>query len=128
MRMGCSTPNNGRCSVLNGLTPPPKRACRDPSGVAGNNTVFSSCLHSRFVRLRVIRNDWGRGMLSRMMLLLILLFGATIASSARADDPPEIAVTFFGDRFEPVDIVVPIGLKFALKVTNKTSAAMEWES
>jgi hypothetical protein len=63
-----------------------------------------------------------------MMLLLILLFGATIASSARADDPPEIAVTFFGDRFEPVDIVVPIGLKFALKVTNKTSAAMEWES
>ncbi len=59
---------------------------------------------------------------------LVVLLGTALTSIARADDPPEILVTFLGDRFEPSEIAVPVDVKFALRVENKSSTTMEWES
>jgi len=61
-------------------------------------------------------------------LLMFGLLGTAGASIALADDRPEIAVTFLGDRFEPADVSVPAGVKFLLRVENKSTMAMEWES
>jgi Cupredoxin-like domain len=80
------------------------------------------------MRLRVIRNNGTNPMRLRPSLLLLVLLGATQASAARAEDPPEIAVTFLGDRFEPTEISVPTAVKFALRVENKSTVSMEWES
>ena len=64
----------------------------------------------------------------RPMLLLAILVGIALPLIAHADDPLEIHVTFVGDRFDPVDISVPVDVKFVLKVENRSGAAMEWES
>ena len=69
----------------------------------------------------------------RATLLLLVLLGTAltsiaVTSTAWADDPPEFAVTFLGDRFEPADVVVPVDVKVALRIENKSTVAMEWES
>ena len=61
----------------------------------------------------------------RCFLFLTLL---ALASPAYAEDPPEFRQTFLGDRFEPADLTVPAGVKFVLRVENKSAAALEWES
>ena len=64
----------------------------------------------------------------RLTLLLPLLAATALPSSVWADDPPEILVTFLGDRFEPAEVAVPANVKFALRVVNKSTITMEWES
>ena len=61
-------------------------------------------------------------------LLFLALFALAATHPAWAKDPPEVAVTHFGDRFEPEEIAVPIGVKVALKVTNRSAGPVEWES
>ena len=65
--------------------------------------------------------------------LLVSLLAVPLALSphqtwAQAGDPPEIVLTFLGDRFEPAEIAVPADVKFVLRVINRSTATMEWES
>jgi Cupredoxin-like domain len=61
-------------------------------------------------------------------VFLLLFFCAPLAPHAWADDPPAIAISFLGDRFDPAEVPVPANTKVALRVANKTAASMEWES
>ncbi len=59
-------------------------------------------------------------------LTLSLLLAAP-DSIALAQQQSEIVLTFSGG-FEPAEVRVPAGTKFTLRIDNKSSAAMEWES
>ncbi len=62
------------------------------------------------------------------LALLLLPFLAAVAAPAFAADPPEVALAFLGDRFEPAEIQVPANTKVTLKIENRSSGAMEFES
>lgn len=61
-------------------------------------------------------------------LLLILPILLAFASPSFAQEPPEVRLSFLGDRFEPAELTVPTGVKFVLRLDNKASASMEFES
>ncbi len=65
---------------------------------------------------------------SRPTILLLALLGTAVTVSARADDPPEIAIAFMGDRFEPAEVAVPANVKITLRIENKSAVSAEWES
>ena len=64
----------------------------------------------------------------RSLTAFLLIFLAAIATPAVAADPPEVSVVFLGDRFEPAEVQVPANAKVALKIENRSSGAMEFES
>ena len=69
----------------------------------------------------------------RHLLLFLPVLTATALlpaapSPAMAEDTPEITLTFLGDRFEPAEVPVPANVKFALRVVNKSTVSMEFES
>lgn len=61
-------------------------------------------------------------------LFLAGLLGIFTPGTVWAADPPEIALNFFGDRYEPVEVPVPAGVKFVLRIVNKSTVSTEWES
>jgi hypothetical protein len=61
-----------------------------------------------------------------VMPFLLLTVG--LVPAAWADDPPEIAMLFLGDRFDPAEVPVPANVKVGLRVENRSPAPMEWES
>ena len=61
-------------------------------------------------------------------MFLFLLLGAPLAPPAWAEDPPEIAIAYLGGRFDPAEVAVPANVKVALRIENKSSVTMEWES
>ena len=70
-------------------------------------------------------------MRSRLALLLMLLAAPTFGAltfPAQAADPPEVTLAFLGDRFEPAVLTVPANTKVAVKIENRSAAAMEFES
>ncbi len=64
----------------------------------------------------------------RRAVLVLLLLSSPLASPVLADDPPDIPIAFLGDRFEPAEVPVPANVKVALRVENKSTVVMEWES
>jgi Cupredoxin-like domain len=64
----------------------------------------------------------------RLTFWLLAMSAIALAPPCRAEAPPEIALTFLGDRFEPAEVPVPVGVKFTLRVENKSAVVMEWES
>lgn len=64
----------------------------------------------------------------RSLPAFLLMVFATLATPALAADPPEVAVVFLGDRFEPAEVQVPANTKVALKIENRSAASMEFES
>ena len=65
----------------------------------------------------------------RLLLLLpVLAMLPAALSPAMAEDTPEITLTFLGDRFEPAEVPVPADVKFSLRVVNKSTVSMEFES
>lgn len=64
----------------------------------------------------------------RRFALLLLPLLAIAPSPGWAQDVPEIILTFLGDRFEPAEVIVPADVKFSLRVVNKSTISMEFES
>ena len=56
-------------------------------------------------------------------LKLLVLVGIASPSVARAAQPPEVDLTFPGDRFEPPEAAVPADTKFILRIQNKSTVA-----
>lgn len=70
-------------------------------------------------------------MRSRLALLPMLFAALTFPAltfPALAADPPEVTLVFLGDRFEPAMLTVPANTKVAVKIENRSAAAMEFES
>lgn len=68
----------------------------------------------------------------RFLLLLPVLTATallpTVLLPAWAEDVPEVTLTFLGDRFEPAEVPVPADVKFSLRIVNKSTISMEFES
>jgi hypothetical protein len=59
--------------------------------------------------------------------LAVLLMGSALGL-AQADDMPTYRLTAREGRFEPVELVVPQGVKFRLEITNAGRDPVEFES
>ncbi len=61
---------------------------------------------------------------SVLLAIVLLAAGAALA----ADAVPEVTLVIEKNRFEPAELRVPAGKPFVLVITNKDSAAEEFES